>query len=82
MHGIQPCLRGGFQVRVRIRMGDEGASFLRQALPDGLLGNIHTVAMLGVVFKQRVGPSGTVAILVGAVRRCGSGSPLSVFLQF
>ena len=46
-----------------------GFDFVDQTVADRVLAEIHAVAVLGVVLKQRVCPSGAMAVLVDGVRR-------------
>ncbi|CAN3996972.1 cytidine deaminase, partial [Dysosmobacter welbionis] len=45
---------------------------IRQTAAGGLLAQIHAQAVLSVILEQGVGPSGTMAFLVGAIGRGGS----------
>ena len=74
VHGVQPVLGGGLQIGVGPLHGQQGVGLVHQAVADGFLAQVHTEAMLGVVFKQGVGPGGAVAFLVGAVGRSSGGT--------
>src|SRR5699024_759623 len=72
VHGVEPGLSGSLQVGVGPIHSPQGVGLVHQAVADGFLAQEQTEAVLGVVLKQGVGPSGTAAFLVGAVGR-GSG---------
>ena len=70
--GVEVVLAGSLQRLVlgcRFDVGD----ITGESAADGVLTESHTETELGVVLEQGVLPSGTVALLVGGVRRRGCG---------
>jgi len=72
VHRVEPLLSGGLEVGVGVADSEELLREVGQTHADGLLAKIHAEAVLGVVFKEGVGPCGAAAFLVGAVRRDGA----------
>ena len=76
LHGVQPLLAGLLQSGHCPILGNQLPGQIRQTAAGGLLAQIHAQAVLSVILEQGVGPSGTVAVLIGAVGRgCGRTAP-------
>ena len=73
IQSVQPGLSGSLQLGNGVLHSDELLGLLDQAVTDGLLTEVEAQAVLGVVFKQAVGPGGTTAVLGHGVGRGGGG---------